>query len=74
MTQSKKVVNLKRIKYLFRIFLKQFHVDEYKLLMQYLQLSINRYNSNSLVDVLGKNQPEHKSSNYYVQRYNLGQI
>lgn len=54
MTQSKEVSNLKRIKYLFRIFLKQFHVDEYKLLMQYLQLSINRFNSNSLVEVLGK--------------------
>ena len=44
MPDAKEVFNLKRIKYLFRMFLKQFEVDEYKLLMQYLQLSINKYN------------------------------
>lgn len=49
MTQNKEVLNLKRIKHLFRIFLKQFEVDEYKLLMQFLQLSINKYNSNQFV-------------------------
>lgn len=45
MTQDK-VVNLKRMKHLFLLFLKQFEVDEYKLLMQFLQLIINKYNSN----------------------------
>ena len=59
MTQSKEVFNLKRMKYLFGIFLKQFQVDEYKLLMQYLQLTINRYNSNSLNEILGKKHYNH---------------
>ena len=46
MTQSeKKVVDLKRMKNLFLVFLKQFEVDEYKLLMQFLQLIISKYNS-----------------------------
>ncbi len=41
-----KVTNLKRIKNLFLEFLKQFQVEEYKLLMQFLQLLIDKYNSN----------------------------
>jgi len=40
-----KVTNLKRIKNLFLEFLKQFQVEEYKLLMQFLQLLIDKYNS-----------------------------
>jgi hypothetical protein len=47
MTQSTDAFKLKRIKYLFGLFVKQFTAEEYKLLMQFLQLSINRYNDNS---------------------------
>ena len=45
MTQEK-MASLKRIKHLFHVFLKQFQVDEYKLLLQFLQLLIDKYNSN----------------------------
>jgi hypothetical protein len=38
--------NPKRMKHLFLIFLKQFQVNEYKLLMQFLQLIIDKYNLN----------------------------
>lgn len=68
MTQSKEVVNLKRMKYLLRIFLKQFHIDEYKLLMQYLQLTINRYKSNSLSDVLGQSNNKRRRKNAPVSK------
>lgn len=44
MTQET-VVDLKRMKHLFLLFLKQFEVNEYKLLMRFLQLIINKYNS-----------------------------
>jgi hypothetical protein len=39
---------LKYIKYRFLIFLKQFKVDEIKLLMNFLQLVVHEYNNNSL--------------------------
>ena len=44
--QQQPTANTKRMKNLFLIFLKQFQVNEYKLLMQFLQLIIEKYNSN----------------------------
>lgn len=44
--QQTKPANFKRMKQLFLIFLKQFEMDEYKLLIQFLQLIINKYNLN----------------------------
>lgn len=58
MTQNKDVLTLKRIKHLFRIFLKQFEVDEYKLLMQFLQLSINKYNADQFIYEAKSNKNE----------------
>lgn len=46
MSQQTKPANFKRMKQLFLIFLKQFEMDEYKLLIQFLQLIINKYNLN----------------------------
>ena len=43
MTQNYK---FKRMKQLFLVFLKQFNVDDYKLLIHFLHLIINNYNSN----------------------------
>lgn len=44
--QINKNTKFKRMKHLFLIFLKQFEVDEYKLLIQFLQLIIDKYNVN----------------------------
>jgi len=39
-------VNLLKMKNMFLMFLKQFDVNEYKYLMQFLQLIITKYNVN----------------------------
>lgn len=38
--------NFKRMKHLFLIFLKQFEVNEYKILIKFLQLIVDKYNLN----------------------------
>jgi len=45
-SNSNQTVKFKRMKQLFLLFLKQFEVDDYKLLIRFLQLIINNYNLN----------------------------
>lgn len=76
MTQDK-VVNLKRMKHLFLLFLKQFEVDEYKLLMQFLQLIINKYKLNPstlfgfLTNQIENDEDELFESNQYKRGPNI---
>ncbi len=44
--QSQQINSSKRMKHLFLIFLKQFQVDEYKQLIKFLQITIDKYNLN----------------------------
>ncbi len=62
MTQEN-VANSKKMKHLFLLFLKQFEVDEYKFLMSFLQLVIDKYNMNPST-LFGKSHSNHITVTY----------
>ena len=47
-------MNLKTVKYRFSIFLKQFRIEDLKLLMQFLEVIVNEYKNSNAAKLFGK--------------------
>lgn len=78
--QSQQINSSKRMKHLFLIFLKQFQVDEYKQLINFLQITIDKYNLNpsklfgfltSQEDLIDSSKQENKQHDSSQFRRNL---